>query len=263
MGKKIDRLLGWLPFRFRRSLYYAIGHSLNHGEKMELVRMDTEAALTNLKAAGFLPVTVVDIGAHEGKWTKEVMKFFPEATYHLFEALPDKQAIINSNCGQPNVHTHITLLGDRKVAQVPFYKMDSGSSVLEEATGFEREIITREMTTLDSWFENTGLEGPVLMKLDVQGFEKQVLAGGLQTLAQTEVIMMELSLLNYNIGAPLVHEMLPAMHQLGFVLWELTGSFRKSTDHALLQVDGVFIREHSPVRQKANDLRAPFRVVMG
>ncbi len=40
---------------------------------------------TNLKAAGFSPKHIVDVGANHGTWTREALKHFPDAYYTLIE----------------------------------------------------------------------------------------------------------------------------------------------------------------------------------
>lgn len=38
-----------------------------------------------LKKFGFAPKHILDVGANRGNWTREAMKFFPEARYTLVE----------------------------------------------------------------------------------------------------------------------------------------------------------------------------------
>ena len=65
------------------------------------------------------------------------------------------------------------------------------------------------------------LQGPLLLKLDVQGFELEVLRGSRIALDAAEFVLLEVSTLNYNRGAPLVAEVLDFMNQRGFVLFDI------------------------------------------
>ncbi len=54
------------------------------------------------------------------------------------------------------------------------------------------------------------------MKVDVQGFEKQVLAGAVETMAQIEAVEIELSLVELYTNQTLMPEMLSNLTALGF-----------------------------------------------
>ena len=115
--------------------------------------------------------------------------------------------------------------------------------VLDSKTGLP-------MGTLDSLFRDRSVRHPLLVKLDVQGFELEVLRGGAQILDRAEVVILEAALLPYNKGAPLLSEVILFMEHAGFVVYDFCGQFRRQTDHALFQTDVAFVKEGS-------DLRAP------
>ena len=90
------------------------------------------------------------------------------------------------------------MLGPELRDAVPFHFSGTGSSVLEELTTFEKSETTLAMHRLDD--VDIGLPGPLLLKLDVQGFELEVL-NEVRNTRRTEVILSEVSLLPYNKGA--------------------------------------------------------------
>src|SRR5688572_22017204 len=47
---------------------------------------------TNLKAIGFIPAHVIDIGANHGTWTREALKYFPDSRFTLLEPQEYMQA---------------------------------------------------------------------------------------------------------------------------------------------------------------------------
>lgn len=61
------------------------------------------------------------------------------------------------------------------------------------------------------------LTGRMLVKIDTQGYEKQVLDGGRQTLPKLEGIMLELPVIRVYKGAWRFHEAVQHMFELGFV----------------------------------------------
>jgi FkbM family methyltransferase len=209
-------------------------------------------SLQNLKANGFAPRTVIDVGAWIGDWTEHVHAIFPDAGFLMVEANPGKKPGLEAIAARlgPSVRLRMALLGPEPRPKVPFYAMEAGSSVLPENTSFDRKELALEMTTLDEVSTAATLQGPVLLKVDVQGYELEVLRGGSQTLARCEVVLLEVSLLEYNQGAPLMPEVVAFMNAAGFVPYDVCGQFRRETDAALCQIDIMFVRRDSTLRAK-------------
>jgi FkbM family methyltransferase len=82
----------------------------------------------------------------------------------------------------------------------------------------------------------------IFLKLDVQGYESQVLAGATQLLAHTLAVQLEMSLLPLYEGEVLMPGICATMTGSGFELWDFEPSFRDSTTGRLLQIDGIFTR---------------------
>jgi FkbM family methyltransferase len=85
------------------------------------------------------------------------------------------------------------------------------------------------------------------LKIDVQGFEKQVLAGSKSTLDNRCVGMqLELSFLPLYEGSMLIPEALDLVYSLGFTLTGLLPCFTDPRNGQMLQADGIFFREIAP-----------------
>jgi FkbM family methyltransferase len=85
-----------------------------------------------------------------------------------------------------------------------------------------------------------------LLKVDVQGYELNVLQGARRTLSDIALLECELSLVALYEGSPLLRDMLAWLETAGFrlVSVEPTGFFPPSGE--VLQVDGIFSRrDHS------------------
>jgi hypothetical protein len=124
--------------------------------------------------------------------------------------------------------------------------MESGSSVLEERSGVERKPVKLKQRTLDLVTQD--LAGADLIKIDVQGYELEVLRGGKETLAKAQAVLIELSLIEVNAGAPLLDEALSFMRAAGFVAYDILEIHRRPLDGAMNQIDVLFVREESPLR---------------
>jgi hypothetical protein len=82
----------------------------------------------------------------------------------------------------------------------------------------------------------------VFLKIDVQGFESQVLAGAADILPRVKGLMLELSLVPCYSGEVVFRPMLEFLDHQGFELWNLMPGTVESETDRLLQVDGVFFR---------------------
>jgi FkbM family methyltransferase len=173
----------------------------------------------------------------------------------MFDGDPDNEPSLHNTVREIGSRSEyfLHLLGPEEKDAVTFYRPEAGttgSSILPELTLFEKEAFTLPMDTLDRLTDAAALQSPLLLKLDVQGFELEVLKGGSRTLRLSEVVMMEASLLPYNEGAPLFAEVVAFMNAEGFVTFDFCGQLRRQSDHVLFQTDIVFVRRES-------DLRAP------
>jgi FkbM family methyltransferase len=211
--------------------------------------------LGHLRENGFSPSTILDIGANAGEWSRVAASIFAASRILMFDGDPENEAPLHNTVREIGARSSyvLCLLGAEKKDAVTFYRPEAGttgSSVLPEMTSYDKEAIKLKMDTLDSLTENAGLGTPLLMKLDVQGFELEILKGGKKALAAAEVVIMEASLLPYNEGAPLFADVVAFMHQEGFAVYDFCGQNRRETDNALFQTDAVFARRESSLRAR-------------
>lgn len=94
------------------------------------------------------------------------------------------------------------LLGACENKEVEFIEMGTGSSVLEENNTYaQKDRVTKKTTTLDKIIETTDAWKKIdFLKLDVQGYELEVLAGASIALKSCEFVLMEASLIPVNSG---------------------------------------------------------------
>ena len=83
----------------------------------------------------------------------------------------------------------------------------------------------------------------VYLKIDVQGFEWQVLQGAKNILPKINGIQLEISLIPLYEGQILFREMLDQMDDLGYEMYAIIPGFTDKVTGRLLQVDGVFFRK--------------------
>jgi FkbM family methyltransferase len=226
---------------------------VSEAEKFRMGLPTVSGLLENIKENGFSPAVIVDVGANVGDWSRTASSVFTSSRILMFDGDPDNEPDLLHTVREIGSRSEyfLSLLGPGKKDAVTFYKPDTGttgSSILPELTSFAKETITLPMNTLDSLTDGAALRAPLLLKLDVQGFELEVLKGGEQTLGLSEVVIMEASLLPYNDGAPLFAEVVAFMNEKGFVAFDFCGQLRRESDYALFQTDVVFVRRESNLR---------------
>lgn len=207
---------------------------------------DIRWSLRQMKSFGFSPLQVLDVGAFQGHWAQACLETFPES--HITCIEPQDQAqkhLLKLAHKYKNIQIIQTLLGGRLNSCVPFREQGSGSSVLLSASGVST---TKPMTTIDELIHEGRCAPLDLIKLDVQGYEIEVLEGWTQGFEKCQVIQCEMSLLPLVEDAPLLHEVIAYLYQRNFVMSDITEVIRAPSDGAVWQIDALFCREDSPLR---------------
>jgi FkbM family methyltransferase len=211
----------------------------------ELRRVGTTATMGHglqwLSAHGFHIKTVLDVGASDGRWSRECMAFFPDARYILYEPQPVHGDALDSfaqSCTAPVVSIR-KAVGARE-GHTFFDASDPLGGAL--ASSERDHTIKVEVTTIDSSISALAVEGPCLLKLDTHGFEKGILEGASKTLEKTAALVIEAY--NYRITAEalLFWELCEFLSGKGFRPIDLVDVMHRQRDDSLWQVDIFFIR---------------------
>jgi len=208
---------------------------------------DEEAAYRRLVAKGWRPAGVIDVGAYQGDWTRMVRRIFPDVPVLMVEAQKAKAARLEALCSElgGGVALASAVLGSEAGKEVTFYEMETGSSYFPERSNAPRFAATYVTQTLDD--VAASFEGPLFLKIDVQGAELEVLAGGPRTLERSEVVQLEVPFVSYNEGAPTLLDVMRFMDERGFAPIDVSG-FSRPNGIDLVQADFVFVRRTSPLR---------------
>ncbi|RYD45362.1 MAG: FkbM family methyltransferase [Sphingomonadales bacterium] len=206
------------------------------------------AAYERLKAKGFVPDRIIDVGAYEGSWTRLVRSVFDHVPVTMIEAQEGKKPVLDAVCREiENASLVSALLGRTPGTAVTFYEMETGSSTRPENSNVAREERIMTTRTLDDVIDDSGTA--LFLKIDVQGSELDVLSAGQRTLARCEVVQLETALLPYNIGAPQITEVFVQMGEWGFSPFDFAG-FIRPNGVDLVQTDVLFVRTGSALRAK-------------
>jgi FkbM family methyltransferase len=195
--------------------------------------------LEYLKKIGIKFKKVLDIGAYEGEWTKMFKSFYPEADVLMLEANTDKESFLK-DVGQYK----IAVLGKEDNKEVDYYKcldgIPTGNGIYEELTEFKFEPEKRTSTTLTTLLGSN--DGYDLIKMDVQGAEKDIIEGSLPIIKNTKFLLLEMQTVQYNKGAPRLSEIIHYLHSIDF---EFVDIFDLKYDRdCLIQMDALFINRN-------------------
>lgn len=173
--------------------------------------------------------TIFDIGANQGQFAIAAKYRFPDSTIYSFEPVPETYETLSRNVSAiKGIHTFNFGLGSKN-QEIIFYKNahSHASSALPisdfQKTEIPETAITEEIKVpvrvLDSVVKDLkSLDTPILIKLDVQGYEKEVLKGAISFIDQVEYLLFETSFEQMYEGEPLFDEMHSYVCKLGFSL---------------------------------------------
>ena len=204
-----------------------------------------DALLGHLRSVGFVPTTVLDVGANRADWSRLARTYFPQAKFILIEPQMEMRPDIEAFCREANGSTWKLAgagpePGEMKLAIWPDL---AGSSLLPGAdVGHDLEKRTVPIITIDSLFAD-GQELPQLAKLDVQGFELKALAGASKLIGHTECFILEVSLFRIVPDMPVFFDVAAYLDERGYKLYDIAGHIRRPMDNALAQLDAVFVRQ--------------------
>lgn len=167
----------------------------------------------------FHPKVCYDIGSSVLHWTQVAEKVFPDSKIVLFDAFQPAEILYT------DYDYHIGLLSNTDNKEMKFYQNDyypGGNSYYQEigydnSKFFPKENhIIKKSNRLDTVVINRNFPLPDLIKIDVQGAERDVIEGGLSVIKHCKYLIVEMQHIEYNKNAPLVTQTLPFIESLGF-----------------------------------------------
>lgn len=231
-----------LQTALRRTGYHLTRWPLRGSLEAELQRVLQERSIA----------AVLDIGAHEGRYAQtlrrvgfdgRIISFEPAAPAYerLVAAASDdplwstRKVALGANAGEAELfeyveHTELTSLRRPSVHGEAFGITDGRSTVVA-------------VDTLDNLFPSLGTPaGMAFVKMDTQGHDADVIAGGAMTLRQVAALQVEVPTVGLYENAPSTTELLGAVFDLGFSLVGMFPVHVPRQDLIPVEFDGLFVR---------------------
>lgn len=203
--------------------------------------MNIKNQIENLISKGLDINCVYDIGGWMGYWTQEMSKgLLAEKEFIIFEANPYYYDAL-SKLGKK---VFIDVLSGEKNIEIDFYDSPlSGESYYKENTNYYKNDIPKKRftNTLDSIIEENNLNLPDFIKIDTQGSELDIFKGGIKALNNAKVVYTECPIIDYNLGAPNIHQYLQFFDDHNFYPLNILETHHM--DDILVQIDILFIKK--------------------
>ena len=199
---------------------------------------------------------VIDVGANVGQFAESLLAHQPLAQLHAFEPIPEAFATLRSRLHdfggiQFNNVALGNTAGDRDLVVRRF---DECTSFLELGERLQRGVYGLDLAPdrtvrvtiqrLADYVIESSIAAIDLLKLDVQGYELEVLRGAEEILPRTEWIYTEAQFQELYEGGPMFTDIARFLNAHDFDLVRMT-SFRFDDDGNLMECDMVFRRRRS------------------
>jgi FkbM family methyltransferase len=195
--------------------------------------------------------TVIDVGASDGRWSRDMMGYYPEARYLLIEAQEKAHGLMSRKfqAEHKNVTLEFCAAGNKK-GEINFDAADPFGGQASQ-TEYSKNNVVVPMETVDGLVRKHGLVGPFLLKLDTHGWEVPIFEGAGETLSNCAVLIVEAYNFTLCPGCLRFHELCAYLEARGFRCLDVYDILVRPRDQAFWQMDMVFISASAPVFQVA------------
>jgi len=241
MARKLHRLLNAALPRGVRSL----GRRLALASIPTMRHLDMMTRLRHVASLGFQPSVIHDIGSATGQWAREAVTVWPNAKIFGFEPnASQRPALEATRRDVPNFDYRQCFLGPRHDV-VKYNDRGTGTTLLTTDPTSDSEA---EMLVLDELIGDGSIPPPDLIKIDVQGFELEVLRGGEEAMRHAQGLLMEVNFWDSRPGIATFDQVLDFCRDRGFMLFDFLGILRRPYDDLLWQMDALLLRHDHPLR---------------
>lgn len=205
----------------------------------------TRKVLESLRDQGYEPASMLDVGANVGGFTESFLQVYPDCVPTLVEPNPYCEA----DLAKLGFERHMVAASDEAGVAELFLSKDwlqsTGVSLYREDTHYfsDEKVLKHAVpkVRIDDLFAGRRFD---FVKIDTQGAEVDVLKGGATVLAEADYILLEVSMVEYNIGGAKAEDVFAQLESMGFHCSEVVEFHRLDDvrENGLLQIDVLFER---------------------
>ena len=198
---------------------------------------------------------VIDIGANEGQFAKKIIEHGYQKEIVSFEPMKSAFIMLEKSLKRSTLWKAVNL-GFGKENSFEFLNISKNSvsssiaQVLETSTNVEPDtkFVSREKIELISLNEylskNEYKDKKIFVKIDTQGYEKNIILGAEKVKDKIKGFLVELSIVKLYSSEASFNEMIDLLNKLGFELWSIERGFSNRKTGQTLQVDAIFINKN-------------------
>lgn len=236
---------------------YGLARDAGLGRRESVRAASGRASRDAFLALGRVPArrggVLVDVGANRGQFLAQALLRFAPRRVVCLEPLPvAREELVRRFGADPRVEVLPWAAGASPgVSRLHVPHHDPASSLLPMVDGDGPRFVHHDLSpagtvdvqvrTLDALAEELHLDAVDLLKIDVQGFELQVLAGAERLLARVGTLLVEVSFYELYEGGVLFWELHRFLAGSGFLLHRLD-HFQTGESGVVLQADAVYRR---------------------
>ena len=206
------RMAGWLARKrlqpFWQAVYRVALRGLGYNNFISAINGEGRFALAWARAHAMERVVIFDVGANEGDFTAAIQPLLPHARFHLFEPNPRTFGRLQERYGAAaNVTVEprgiaaaagaLTLYDFRhgRGSERASFLVESFTEILQR----EAEPLPARVVSLDAYAAERGIDFIDLLKIDTEGFEKQVLAGAARLVRESRIGAIQVEMNEHNV----------------------------------------------------------------
>lgn len=209
--------------------------SLLHKTRYTIVQKATLPAFNLMGLNNYNIKTVLDIGANRGQFLEDWVNHLPKAKFYCFEPISEEFNNLKETAKKyRNEIITINSAVGNSIGRIKFQRNNytPSSSILTATKANETyfpqtantELIDVKIIRLDDFFDKIDPKDllEIFLKIDVQGYELEVLKGSVNVLQNTKICLLEINFDNLYEGQPTFKQIFDFLTEYGF---EYKGAF--------------------------------------
>ena len=198
--------------------------------------------------------TLLDVGANTGQFAYYTRQLGYRNTIVSFEPMSSAYAVLqkfakrdpnwqicNYAIGHTDGMIEINISANSVSSSILDMMPEHLRSAPDSAYEGKEQVAIHKIDSVIGDFVNN--YDTTFMKIDTQGFEKNVIEGAENSIKLIKGLQVELSMVELYKGETLISDMITLIEDKGFNIYSLEPGFYDKSTGQLLQVDGIFFRK--------------------